>query len=163
VKKIVLVGLVSNARFAIYLANWESRVPVHTGPGGYDRTSFDDPAHLSTVVRYDLPRLDRLDGLDMLHLQCHVGTDTIRLGASHHGRPGFLSGCAARGTQPRRANRHCCHHHRGRRLPGSRVAGRRSVRCRLYGYRRDLLAAQYPSLGRGRGWAVTARWAPVHA
>jgi SAM-dependent methyltransferase len=69
---------------AIYLANWESRVPVHTGPGGYDRTSFDDPAHLSTVVRYDLPRLDRLDGLDMLHLQCHVGTDTIslaRLGA----------------------------------------------------------------------------------
>jgi len=57
---------------------------VHTGPGGYDRTSFDDPAHLSTVVRYDLPRLGRLDGLDVLHLQCHVGTDTIslsRLGA----------------------------------------------------------------------------------
>ena len=44
---------------AINLANWESRVPVHTGPGGYDRTSFDDPAHLSTVVRYDLPRLGR--------------------------------------------------------------------------------------------------------
>jgi SAM-dependent methyltransferase len=69
---------------AINLANWESRVPVHTGPGGYDRTSFDDPAHLSTVVRYDLPRLGRLDGLDVLHLQCHVGTDTIslaRLGA----------------------------------------------------------------------------------
>jgi hypothetical protein len=81
VKKIILVGLVPNPRFAyvrrmtenwraINLANWESRVPVHTGPGGYDRTSFDDPAHLSTVVRYDLPRLGRLDGLDVLHLQC---------------------------------------------------------------------------------------------
>jgi SAM-dependent methyltransferase len=69
---------------AINLANWESRVPVHTGPDGYDRTSFDDPAHLSNVVRYDLPRLGRLDGLDVVHMQCHVGTDTIslaRLGA----------------------------------------------------------------------------------
>jgi hypothetical protein len=47
---------------SVNLANWESRVPVHTGPGGYDRESFDDPGHLSSVVRYDLPRLGRLDG-----------------------------------------------------------------------------------------------------
>jgi SAM-dependent methyltransferase len=64
---------------AVNLANWESRVPVHTGPGGYDRDAFDDPDHLSTVVRYDLPRLGRLDGLDVVHLQCHIGTDTISL------------------------------------------------------------------------------------
>jgi SAM-dependent methyltransferase len=65
-------------------ANWESRVPIHTGPGGYDLDAFDDPNHLSTVVRYDLPRLGRLDGLDVVHLQCHIGTDTVglaRLGA----------------------------------------------------------------------------------
>jgi SAM-dependent methyltransferase len=65
-------------------ANWESRVPVHTGPGGYHLDAFDDPEHLSNVVRYDLPRLGRLDGLDVVHLQCHIGTDTIglaRLGA----------------------------------------------------------------------------------
>jgi SAM-dependent methyltransferase len=69
---------------AVNLANWESRVPVHTGPGGYDRQPFDDPAHLSSVVRYDLPRLGRLDGLDVVHLQCHMGADTVslsRLGA----------------------------------------------------------------------------------
>lgn len=68
----------------INLANWESRVPVHTAPGGYDLASFDDPQHLSDVVRYDLPRLGRLDGLDVAHLQCHIGTDTVslaRLGA----------------------------------------------------------------------------------
>jgi SAM-dependent methyltransferase len=69
---------------ALNLANWESRVPVHVGPGGYELTSFDDPSHLTTVVRYDLPRLGRLDGLDVVHLQCHIGTDTVslaRLGA----------------------------------------------------------------------------------
>ena len=69
---------------AINLANWESRVFVHTGPGGYDLTAFDDPSHMSAVVRYDLPRLGRLDDLDVAHLQCHIGTDTVslsRLGA----------------------------------------------------------------------------------
>jgi SAM-dependent methyltransferase len=65
-------------------ANWESRVPVHIGPGGYDIAAFDDPTYISDVVRYDLPRLGRLDGLDVVHLQCHLGTDTVslvRLGA----------------------------------------------------------------------------------
>jgi hypothetical protein len=61
---------------AINRANWESRVSVHLGPGGYDFEAFDDPRHLSRVVRYDLPRLGRLDGLDVVHLQCHLGTDT---------------------------------------------------------------------------------------
>ena len=65
-------------------ANWESRVPIHTAPGGYDLAAFDRPDHLSAVVRYDLPRLGTLDGLDVVHLQCHIGTDTVslaRLGA----------------------------------------------------------------------------------
>ncbi|MBJ7340705.1 class I SAM-dependent methyltransferase [Mycolicibacterium sp.] len=68
----------------VNLANWESRVPMHTGPDGYDLASFEDPGYLSPVVRYDLPRLGRLDGLDVVHLQCHIGTDTVslhRLGA----------------------------------------------------------------------------------
>lgn len=66
----------------VNLANWESRVPVHTGPDGYDLASFDDPAHLSNVVRYDLPRLVRLDDLDVVHLQCHIGTDTVEVSPS---------------------------------------------------------------------------------
>ena len=60
-------------------ANWESRVPLHVSPGGYDLDAFDDPTHLSSVVRYDLPGLGRLDGLDVVHLQCHIGTDTVSL------------------------------------------------------------------------------------
>jgi SAM-dependent methyltransferase len=69
---------------SLNLANWESRVPVHTAPDGYDLGAFDDPGYLTSIVRYDLPRLGRLDGLDVVHLQCHIGTDTVslsRLGA----------------------------------------------------------------------------------
>ena len=68
----------------INLANWEARVAPHTGPDGYNLAAFDNPEHISDVVRYDLPRLGRLDGLDVVHLQCHLGTDTVslaRLGA----------------------------------------------------------------------------------
>lgn len=66
------------------LANWEDRVPVHIGPDGYEFDAFDDPAHISRVVRFDVPQLGDLTGLDVVHLQCHIGTDTIsldRLGA----------------------------------------------------------------------------------
>ena len=34
---------------------------------------------MSTELRYDLPKLGGLDGLDIVHLQCHIGTDTVSL------------------------------------------------------------------------------------
>ena len=67
----------------INLANWNSRVPHHEKGYALDRYR-DDPSFLSEVVRFDLPRLGRLDGLDVVHLQCHIGSDTLslaRLGA----------------------------------------------------------------------------------
>jgi SAM-dependent methyltransferase len=64
-------------------ANWDSRVGFHES--GYGLDAFRrDPSHLSDVVRFDLPRLGEVDGLDGVHLQCHIGTDTLslaRLGA----------------------------------------------------------------------------------
>jgi SAM-dependent methyltransferase len=64
-------------------ANWDSRVRFHEQ--GYRLERFrSDPAHLSGVVRFDLPRLGDVRGLDAVHLQCHIGTDTLslaRLGA----------------------------------------------------------------------------------
>ena len=53
------------------LANWESRVGLHTGP--------DASRVFVWGSAYDLPKLGRLDGLDILHLQCHIGTDTVSL------------------------------------------------------------------------------------
>jgi len=68
---------------AINLANWNSRVPHHVV--GYELDRYrDDPAYLSEVVRFDVPRLGSVEGLDVVHLQCHIGTDTLslaRLGA----------------------------------------------------------------------------------
>lgn len=62
------------------LENWESRVPIHTGPRGYDLQRFvDDPEALSDVVAFDAPRLGDLSGCRVVHLQCHIGTDTLSL------------------------------------------------------------------------------------
>lgn len=66
-------------------ASWEERVAPHAASPGYALARFrEDPAHLSDVVRFDLPRLGSVDGLRGVHLQCHLGTDTVslaRLGA----------------------------------------------------------------------------------
>ncbi len=64
-------------------ANWDSRAPVHATDYGIDRL-LADPEALSSVVRFDRPRLGDIAGLDVVHLQCHIGTDTLglaRLGA----------------------------------------------------------------------------------
>jgi SAM-dependent methyltransferase len=60
-------------------ANWDSRVPVHLK--GYDLERFRaDPEFLSGVVRFDAPWLGSVKGLRTVHLQCHIGTDTLSLG-----------------------------------------------------------------------------------
>jgi 2-polyprenyl-3-methyl-5-hydroxy-6-metoxy-1,4-benzoquinol methylase len=65
--------------------NWESRVAVHAASRTYDLAGLAaDPARLSDVVAYDKPWLGDLGGLDVVHVQCHIGSDTIslaRLGA----------------------------------------------------------------------------------
>ena len=61
-------------------ANWDDRAPIHAAAPGYEWQAFvDDPRHLSGVVRFDLPRLGDVAGFDGVHLQCHLGTDTISL------------------------------------------------------------------------------------
>jgi SAM-dependent methyltransferase len=37
-------------------------------------------------VRFDLPRLGSIEGLDVVHLQCHIGTDTLSLARLGAGR-----------------------------------------------------------------------------
>ena len=67
------------------LANWESRVPIHVASQEYDVDSLvAGTRRLSDVVAFDEPFLGDLTGLDAVHLQCHIGTDTLslaRLGA----------------------------------------------------------------------------------
>ncbi len=67
------------------LANWDERAPAHAASPDYGFERFAaDPTHLSDVVRFDMPRLGDISGLRGVHLQCHIGTDTVslaRLGA----------------------------------------------------------------------------------
>jgi SAM-dependent methyltransferase len=71
--------------FAVNRANWDERAPAHAASADYGvRRFIDDPAALSDVVRFDRPRLGDIAGRRGIHLQCHIGTDTIslaRLGA----------------------------------------------------------------------------------
>jgi SAM-dependent methyltransferase len=66
-------------------ANWDARVPVHLGSQMYSVEELvNDPERVTGVVRFDAARLGDVTGLRLLHLQCHIGTDTIswaRLGA----------------------------------------------------------------------------------
>lgn len=66
-------------------ANWDERAPVHASSAFYGLRRFaDDPHFLSEVVRFDRPLLGDVAGLDGVHLQCHIGSDTVslaRLGA----------------------------------------------------------------------------------
>lgn len=64
-------------------ANWDSRAPLHASrSSGYKTQSFiDDKLLLSNTVKFDIPRLQDKDirGKRAIHLQCHIGTDTISL------------------------------------------------------------------------------------
>ena len=70
-------------------ANWDERAGIHAASSDYGVERFvADPHHLSDVVRFDRPRLGEVRGLRGIHLQCHIGTDTVslsRLGARMSG------------------------------------------------------------------------------
>lgn len=66
--------------------NWDDRAALHAqATSGYRLDRFrDDRTLLSDVVEFDRRYLGDLTGMRVLHLQCHIGTDTLslaRLGA----------------------------------------------------------------------------------
>jgi SAM-dependent methyltransferase len=70
-------------------ASWDDRAPAHAASPDYNVAKFAaDPDYLSGVVRFDQPLLGDVSDLRGVHLQCHLGTDTIslaRLGATMTG------------------------------------------------------------------------------
>ncbi len=62
------------------LANWEDRVPIHVASADYGLARYAvDPERISRVVAFDRDALGDLTDLDVVHLQCHIGTDTVSL------------------------------------------------------------------------------------
>jgi SAM-dependent methyltransferase len=76
---------VDDEHYAINRAWWDERAPAHVSSPDYAVPELiADPTRLSDVVRFDRPRLGDINGQRGIHLQCHIGTDTIslqRLGA----------------------------------------------------------------------------------
>jgi SAM-dependent methyltransferase len=74
---------------ALNRASWDERASAHAASPDYAVERFvADPRYLSDVVRFDLPRLGDVRGLRGVHLQSHIGTDTLslaRLGADMTG------------------------------------------------------------------------------
>ncbi|MDE2869644.1 MAG: class I SAM-dependent methyltransferase [Chloroflexota bacterium] len=67
------------------LANWNDRVAAHLASPGYDVEGFiADPSRIGKAVELDREEIGDVRGLSLLHLQCHIGLDTLswaRLGA----------------------------------------------------------------------------------
>ena len=58
-------------------ANWDERVGVHLGPGGYDLSALRaGRGHLHEIEENEL---GDVRGLRVLHLQCHFGCDSLTL------------------------------------------------------------------------------------
>lgn len=77
-------------------ANWDERAPevsslLHLcmtrltviqhakSPEYCFQRMLEDPDFMSDVVKFDVPLLGDIHGLDVVHLQCHIGTDTVSL------------------------------------------------------------------------------------
>ncbi|GAB49761.1 class I SAM-dependent methyltransferase [Mobilicoccus pelagius] len=64
--------------------NWDDRAAVHVAAGYGIADLLADPQAVPATLAPDVDRLGDLTGLDVIHLQCHLGTDTVglaRLGA----------------------------------------------------------------------------------
>lgn len=67
------------------LANWNDRVAAHLASPGYDVEGFiADPTRIGKAVELDREEIGDVHDVSLLHLQCHIGLDTLswaRLGA----------------------------------------------------------------------------------
>ncbi len=65
-------------------ANWDDRAALHEASGyGIDEL-IADPDHITPELTQDLEWMGAINGGEVIHLQCHLGTDTVgfaRLGA----------------------------------------------------------------------------------
>jgi SAM-dependent methyltransferase len=58
-------------------ANWDERVSVHVGPGGYDLSDLRaGRGKLNAIEEAELPPVE---GKRLAHLQCHFGADSLTL------------------------------------------------------------------------------------
>ena len=58
--------------------NWDDRAELHMAGNYCDyQRLLEDPTAISAELAQDIERFGDLTGKDVIHLQCHVGTDMI--------------------------------------------------------------------------------------
>lgn len=67
-------------------SNWDDRAVLHAASGYGIQALIDDPQAIPDTLAPDLPYLGDLTGASLIHLQCHLGTDTIGLKRQGAGR-----------------------------------------------------------------------------
>ena len=60
---------------------WDERVPLHVGSSFYDVDGFK--AGRGLLLPHEVEELGALDGLRVLHLQCHFGLETLDIARLH--------------------------------------------------------------------------------
>ena len=60
---------------ALNRANWDDRVPVHLASSFYDLAGFR--AGASSLRPFEVSEVGPVAGLRLVHLQCHIGLDTL--------------------------------------------------------------------------------------
>ncbi len=117
------------------------------------------------MVRFDRPLLGSVDGLRGVHLQCHIGTDTVslaRLGARMTGLD-FSPASLAEARRLAESAGADVEFVQARRVRRARRPRPRRVRSRLHRHRGDQLAARHRPLGRRRRRPPATRRPAVHA
>lgn len=66
--------------------NWDDRAALHVASGYGIQELIDDPEAIPNTLAPDLPYLGDLAGASVIHLQCHLGTDTVGLKRAGAGR-----------------------------------------------------------------------------
>jgi SAM-dependent methyltransferase len=58
-------------------ANWDDRVPVHLASAFYDVEGFKARYPAGSLPSFQLDEVGDVDGKRLVHLQCHIGLDTL--------------------------------------------------------------------------------------
>ncbi|MEU6083654.1 class I SAM-dependent methyltransferase [Streptomyces sp. NPDC047108] len=58
-------------------ANWDARTPIHLASGFYGLTGGEVPDPSRWFAGFEWEDIGDPTGLDVLHLQCHLGTETL--------------------------------------------------------------------------------------
>jgi 2-polyprenyl-3-methyl-5-hydroxy-6-metoxy-1,4-benzoquinol methylase len=60
---------------ALNRANWDDRVPIHLASAFYDLAGFR--AGASSLRPFEMSEVGSVAGRSLVHLQCHIGLDTL--------------------------------------------------------------------------------------